>query len=125
MDTIGSGLWYNLHTQAKYVDDDESLAIFRISFEQMLMSLPCPKCRKHSTNYYDKNYLDSSKLNTYMYNGYDLSIFKWTVDFHNNVNFRLNKSLMSVNTAINVYIEPYLNPEIFELKSEDCESCNL
>ena len=60
--------------------------------------LPCQNCSEHATAYIEKHYdqLDnicSSKEN----------LFKFFVDFHNNVNERYNKPIMSYEDAYKLY----------------------
>ena len=55
-------------------------------------ALPCVHCSKHMLLYLDK------------YPPQESSLFQWSIDFHNNVNARTNKPMITYEQAKNVYL---------------------
>ena len=79
----------------------------KIEFEKYIRYLsynfPCPKCRPHI-----KKRLASYPIKTYYNifdsNGRDIGIAKWSWEFHNDVNSRTNKPLISWESFVNKYL---------------------
>ncbi len=57
-------------------------------------SLPCPLCKKHYTEYIFKYPIDFNNLTSIKY---------WLFNLHNNVNSRLNKPCIQIDTLSNIY----------------------
>lgn len=128
IDKIGSGLWYSIHTQSKYVNTKKDLNEFINFFENLIINIPCPVCREHAASYYAMNKIDDSILGSFYYENVDVSVFKWTYDFHNNVNHRLGKKVMEFSFAVNLYMkeffENYSSSDSYE-QSLSCDSCSI
>jgi len=62
--------------------------------------IPCEKCSKHYKEYISKNRPNIKNKD---------SLFKWTVDIHNNVNKILNKDQISYNKAYNIWLDEKIN----------------
>ena len=60
--------------------------------------VPCVNCKEHATAYIEKNY---DKLDS-ICSSRD-SLFKFFVDFHNEVNIQTNKPVMSYEDAYKLY----------------------
>lgn len=67
---------------------------YRIFFTVIGDVLPCEDCRKH--------YKEMIKDNPPVLVDRN-SIFKWTVDIHNKVNKRLNKKIITLSEAYNIW----------------------
>jgi len=90
--------WAWLHTQAiNYPQNPtkfEQIAMFT-RFWSFIQTLPCIECRIHATNYtriYPPDFSGSI--------GFQI----WAWRFHNMVNYRLDKPLMSVNEYRRMYM---------------------
>lgn len=95
----GPGFWFSLHNSAEHyphnpspiVRDRTKGRILAISYE-----IPCQGCRPHSISYIENADLDkavSSKEN----------LIRFYVDFHNQVNKRYNKPLVTYEQARKMY----------------------
>lgn len=101
---IGPGFWINIHSMARRSGEIGTMEMkmqFIDYMRSLTSSFPCGVCRNHI-----KEYLDNHPFNSYMtikYNGVDVGLFKWSVDFHNTVNNRLGKEVLSFETAHDMY----------------------
>jgi hypothetical protein len=92
---LGPGTWNVIHTMSFYckTEDQQSCAQF---IKMIIYKYPCESCRKHAISYLKynpmKKYLSKSK-----------GLFKWTVKFHNYVNHKLHKPIMSYEMAYEIY----------------------
>ena len=62
---------------------------------------PCMTCKNNCNTY-----IINHPLKEYLYVGSEVNtigLFEWTWKFHNVINIRLNKPIMSWNTAISLY----------------------
>lgn len=73
---------------------------YRIFFTVIGDVLPCEDCRKH----YKEMIKDSPPVLVDRN-----SIFKWTVDIHNKVNKRLNKKIITLSEAYNIWTKETKN----------------
>jgi hypothetical protein len=107
---VGPGIWFTMHTLAAMAKtpDEKKQAIGQIKYLQS--KFPCEECKLHFGNYIETHPLENTL------NGNEDSLFLWTFNFHNVVNFRLGKSQVSYEEAKNIF----LNEMIF--CSADCES---
>jgi hypothetical protein len=97
----GPAFWFTLHNGAsKYPVSASPITIERMKsfIFGIPVMLPCEKCQYHATNHIMMN---KNKLNQ-ICSGRD-SLFTFFVDFHNIVNKRYNKPLMSVEQAYQIY----------------------
>lgn len=92
---VGPGTWNVLHTLAFFskTEDQPHCAQY---LKIIIYKFPCDQCRKHAIHYLKDNpmkkYLSKSK-----------GLFKWTVKFHNYVNYNLKKPIMSYDMAYEMY----------------------
>jgi len=98
----GPPFWFTLHNSAAYYPEKASqITIQRI--KQRILSipfeLPCVDCRTHANNFINSR---KDKLDD-ICSGRD-SLFAFYVDFHNKVNERHNKPIMSLENAKKLYI---------------------
>ena len=107
----GPKLWFVIHTFAlKYPDNPtyEDKRVMEEFFNNLKYSIPCNKCRVHYRQRLERdpivNYLDSRQ-----------SLFKYTIDLHNQVNKSLGKKIYSYDEVVQIYKEHY-NPG--EVKTE-------
>ena len=94
MDTAiyGPGVWLCLHLLAYRADDDKSKTDFIEFLNVIRQSYPCAKCRKHMNDYIQANPVHNHWME-------DKGFFKWSWLFHNAVNQRLGKPLVSYDEA--------------------------
>lgn len=87
------------NNEISYMEKDQ----YRIFFEVIGYVLPCNDCRKH--------YKEMVKDNPPVLVDRN-SIFKWTVDIHNIVNKRLNKKIITLTEAYDIWTkEPVVKKE--------------
>jgi len=97
----GPPFWYTLHNGAFHYPKHasplhaERMKNFIIGIPIMV---PCIKCKEHATAFIEKH---RNKLNDICSNRDDL--FKFFVDFHNQVNKRYNKPILSYEEAYSIY----------------------
>ena len=110
MDPIvwGPKLWFVIHTFALNYPDNptyEDKRVMEEFFNNLKWSIPCEKCRIHYRERLQRNpiinYLDNKQ-----------SLFKFTIDLHNQVNQSLGKKIYSYDEVVQIYKEFY-NPEKF------------
>ena len=97
----GPSFWFTLHNGAsKYPISASKIQIERMKgfILGIPLMLPCISCKVHASNYIEEV---KSKLD-YICGSRD-NLFKWLVDFHNAVNRRQNKQLISYEDAYKIY----------------------
>lgn len=100
-----SGVWAQWHTlTVNATENDHKWLIPYI--KASVATLRCKQCREHATAYLKRN----SPEEAYRTRGYD-GLFKWTVDFHNFVNHRLNYPQYTYEDAYNYWKEKCDNCE--------------
>lgn len=104
---IGPGTWNVIHRFAfRARTHNEQLQFIR-EMKETCYGFPCSVCKNHCTEYI-KNHPMDEYLNVLVdINGQKLPLgmFVWTWKFHNAVNARLKKPIMSWDTAYNLYSE--------------------
>lgn len=85
---IGPGIWVTIHLLAYKKDK-----IFPDYMRFLSESFPCTVCRDHIRKY----------ISAYPVPTGDNEFFKWSWQFHNEVNIRLNKPYTSLNTALSLW----------------------
>lgn len=98
---FGPGLWYGIHITAWYAKTEEEKRAFVKYMEHIRDTIQCLSCRDHCASYMEQNPI--SDYWNQRYNDVDVGMFKWTFNFHNAVNQRLNKPIMDWSTAYNLY----------------------
>ena len=129
----GPGIWYVIHSLSIDIENDYELDNFREYFINIINNLPCPECKKHANEYYDKNPIKYALLGKYVggnyYYDFPVGVFEWTWSFHNFVNFHIGKDMLEFDTALSLYVVHNLNYEnsgAEKLEDEDsCDSCSL
>lgn len=101
---IGPGTWSTIHRLALTVKSDKDLKQFEETVKSICYSFPCKICREHCTNYIKRHPIVKEKNKTKgKSNKLGITTFLWTWRYHNDVNERLNKPTMNLETAINMY----------------------
>lgn len=101
IEKIGPGIWYLIHKESlvcepkKYID-----FIYRL-----YKNFPCKACKQHF-----ERYLQENPPEEYLTLQYGLFIWSWK--FHNLVNKRLGKPVISFDTALEMYTN-----------EKDCNMC--
>ena len=111
----GPKLWFVIHTFALNYSDNptyEDKRVMEEFFNNLKYSIPCNKCKVHYRQRLERdpiiNYLDNKQ-----------SLFKYTIDLHNQVNKSLGKKIYSYDEVVKIYKEHY-NPD--EVESEKVKS---
>jgi hypothetical protein len=101
----GPKLWFVIHTFALNYPDNptyENKRVMEEFFNNLKHSIPCQTCRIHYSQRLQNNpimnYLDNKQ-----------SLFKYTIDLHNQVNKSLGKKIYSYDEVVNIYKQHY-NP---------------
>lgn len=92
---LGPGYWASWHIKSIYSDTESKKAEVARNIALDIKNFPCLTCQNHAKYYVSKNPLmkavkDKDKM----------SMFKWIVDFHNEVNLRLNKKVFTYEEAL-------------------------
>lgn len=110
-DLMGHGWWLNDHTTAAYIDSDAAEDEFIRSYKLRISVFPCKKCRQHAMSYIRTHKIENYKRMKDT-NGRYIGMFTYTWEFHNAVNKRLEKPILTFNDAYTRYRE-----------AEPCTSC--
>ncbi len=103
----GPKLWFVIHTFALNYPDNptyEDKRVMEEFFNNLKYSIPCKKCKIHYRQRLERNpivnYLDNKQ-----------SLFKFTIDLHNQVNKSLGKKIYSYDEVVEIYKQHY-NPDL-------------
>lgn len=104
---VGPGIWFVIHVMAYYARDMFS----KLNFIQLISTIcenhKCSECKNHCLEYMKLNPINEWFNWTSEDEGdegdRDLGIFRWSWIFHNAVNTRLNKPLLSWKEALEIY----------------------
>ena len=98
-DVWGPAFWFTLHNGANSYPTNAS-GLVKERMKWFLLGLPeiipCLNCKEHA-----RDHIESSNLEA-VCDGHD-SLFRFFVDFHNYVNKRYNKPVMTYDDAIKLY----------------------
>lgn len=104
---IGPGTWSVIHTLAYKARNIEKQRDFIYFMKEICESFPCVVCKGHC-----KEYINNHPIEDYLgilvdINGekFMIGMFVWAWKFHNAVNVRIKKPIMSWDTAYNLYSE--------------------
>src|SRR5262249_35003055 len=102
---VGPGTWNVIHRLAFQAQDHDNQMIFIKEMTAICSGFPCPVCRGHCKEYIATHPMEDYLQATMNINGKEILIgmFVWAWRFHNAVNTRLKKPLMSWETAYNMY----------------------
>ena len=92
---LGPGYWASWHIKSIYADTESKKGEVARNIALDIKNFPCLKCQTHAKYYVSKNPLIKAVKNKD-----PLSMLKWTVDFHNEVNLRLNKKIFTYDDAL-------------------------
>jgi hypothetical protein len=92
---LGPGYWASWHIKSVFSDTEEKKGEVARNIALDIKNFPCAKCKDHAKTYVIKN-----PLMVAVKDKDPLSMFKWTVDFHNEVNLRLKKKIFSYQDAL-------------------------
>ena len=92
---LGPGYWAVLHIDSYNANDYDSKVDSANTIARIITKFPCEKCRRHATEYASANPLIHSVKDSDPY-----SVFKWVWKFHNAVNSRLGKPIITIEEAI-------------------------
>lgn len=97
---IGPGTWSVIHTITYHarVLDTQLQAIKTIT--TICNYFPCETCREHCLQYIKENPMEEYLINKYKE---DHGLFLWSWKFHNTVNYRIGKHIMSWDLANQLY----------------------
>jgi len=102
--TLGPGIWHVIHTLAYHAHTDQLKESFISTINTLCDHFGCDPCKTHMRLFINaypiKNYRDEQD-----------GLFKWSWEFHNKVNQKLNKPNMSFETALQHY------------KNYTCQTC--
>ena len=94
--------WNTIHIKARNANTKNKKDEFVKYMKYLADHFPCPDCIGHIRNYINKNpienYYDIKE------NEKDIGLFKWSWEFHNEVNKRLGKKIMSWEELSRIYI---------------------
>jgi hypothetical protein len=100
-DIFGPPFWFTLHASSMSYPLNPT-PIVKDKMRNFIIAipvlLPCKNCQEHATAYIEKHY---NEIDTFC-SGRD-SLFKFFVDFHNEVNKRKDKKIMSYEDAYQLY----------------------
>lgn len=106
---FGPGYWISWHLQSYKANNYDKKCETARGIVIDISGLPCSKCKEDSIEYVKNN-----PLMNVVKNKDKLSLFKWTVDFHNHVNRKLNKDLLNFEQAKLMYSDE-------GMCTEDCD----
>ena len=94
----GPGLWFGLHTLGAMskTPEQKKSAIEYIKYLQQ--NFPCNECKGHFGNY-----IETHPLERVINDNNEESLFLWTFNFHNAVNHRLKKPIVSYDEAKQIF----------------------
>lgn len=86
-------LWDEIHTKAANVITNEQKYNYSTWLRKIINDMNCNICKSHASTYIQNNPPENAINN----------LFYWSWEFHNDVNNRLNKPIMSYDDALNKY----------------------
>jgi len=102
---VGPGTWNSIHRLAFKARTKHLQQNFVETMKEICQSFPCVNCQYHCSEYIKNHPIEefvdiSIDIND---EKLPLGLFVWSWKFHNSVNARLKKPLMSWDTAYNLY----------------------
>lgn len=91
----GPGYWSAIHIDAFNAKTYDQKITASNTIARLITTFPCLKCRRHATEY--------ASHHPFIHSISDpdpLSLFKWSCLFHNTVNKRLGKPILSLEQAV-------------------------
>jgi hypothetical protein len=102
---VGPGTWNTIHQRAYKARTHEEQVDFIRFMKDTCHEFPCSICRGHCTKYIQDNPMEDYLDVAVEVDGtkQQLGMFLWSWKFHNTVNNRLRKPIMSWATAVSMY----------------------
>ena len=102
---VGPGSWNIIHRLSFKAQSKEKQLYFIEFMKELCQGFPCNVCRGHCIEYIKNHPMEEYLGVTIEINNQPvhLGMFIWAWKFHNSVNKRLNKPIMSWDTAYNFY----------------------
>ena len=94
--------WDKIHQMAVNATTDDLVKDFTEYIEYLGNNFPCPKCRPHIQQRL-REYPISNYYGTKDKNGKEIGVAKWSWEFHNAVNQRLKKNIVTWETFVSKY----------------------
>lgn len=91
---LGPGYWASWHLKTIHADTESKKAEIARNIALDIQNFPCMDCKNHAKTYVSRNPLIKAVKSTH-----PLSLFAWTINFHNHVNLRLNKKIYQIDEA--------------------------
>ena len=118
---IGPGTWNVIHTLAINAKTKKEQLIFITQMKIICEQFPCDKCSNHCKEYIKNHPMEEYVGTTLLPNSSEsdtqLGMFIWSWKFHNAVNYRIGKNIMSWDVAHNLYAR---SPHQKNVCSKDC-----
>ena len=95
---LGPGYWASWHIKSVYSNTEPKKGEVARNIALDIKNFPCLKCQTHARYYVSRNPLIKAVKDKD-----PLSMLKWTVDFHNEVNLRLNKKIFTYEEALQMW----------------------
>jgi hypothetical protein len=105
---VGPGSWNIIHRRAWMARTPQTQKEFMEFMVDVCHHFPCVVCRGHCSEYIENHPMEeylSVNVKITKDNTVQLGLFIWTWKFHNAVNTRLQKPIMSWDTAYSLYSE--------------------
>ena len=104
---VGPGTWMLIHTRARLATTRDLQLDFINFMKDTCSGFPCTVCKGHCTTYIQNHPLEEYLDILVDVHGekHMLGMFVWSWRFHNAVNARIKKPIMSWDTAYNLYAE--------------------
>ena len=93
----GPGIWFTIHSIAAQAKTPEEKKFVIKQIKYLQEHFPCGDCKIHFGEYINKHPLENA------INGSEESLFIWTFNFHNAVNFRLKKPQVTYEEAKSIF----------------------
>jgi hypothetical protein len=93
-----AGIWFSIHAFAKRCDLISRADIFNLYIRSIILELKCLNCKKHAIDYVQNNEINYDLVSTI-----PNYLFLWTVDFHNTVNRRIGKPVLTYEEAFSLF----------------------
>ena len=114
---FGPGVWLSMHVLAIDSVNDIAIDFFMEWVRKMVYRLPCSNCVKHATSYVSYHPMEPYRKYVDL-NGVRNGMFFWSWLFHNDVNKRLGKPIISYEDAYKLYLPKYNQDNVDEISDE-------
>lgn len=94
---VGPGIWFTIHSEAKEATSIREQRTYCALIRRLQRNFPCSICRKEFGAYLEKYPPED------MVQNHEFAMFTWSVDFHNRVNERLGKHILSWEECTSLY----------------------